>query len=83
MFIFCHFSDAFDYDFGMGILRMPSRMYQEQADVVIDIDEVAHNGIQLGTYWTLVNFLIWSLHLNFYLIKSSVETFRKLVCQHL
>lgn len=82
--MFCRFSDAFDYDFGMGILRMPSRMYQEHADVVIDLDEVAHNGIQLGTYWALINlFLLWSLHLEFYAIKSFVETFSKFACQHL
>ena len=31
-----NFSDAFDFEFGVGILRMPERMYQESEDIVED-----------------------------------------------
>ena len=30
------FSDAFDFEYGVGILRMPERMYQESEDIAID-----------------------------------------------
>ena len=31
--LFNFFSDAFDYEYGVGILRMPERMYQESEDI--------------------------------------------------
>ena len=30
---FSNFSDAFDYEYGVGILRMPERMYKESEDI--------------------------------------------------
>ena len=31
-----HYSDAFDYEFGVGVLRTPERLYKEEEDLLED-----------------------------------------------
>ena len=64
----CCFSDAFDFDYGVGILRTPERLFQEQLDIQIeeenaqqdDLVENNYDGESLNIHFALIVFVIIS-----------------------